>query len=126
MKDEKQKIIVLVILSLTTIIVAIATLFMNNKNDNKILEASLEEIGKRFYSEYLYEKQRDAIDIAVKNDTRMTFSLNVLSLLIDEKYVQKLDDSKISECNWQKTTISFKPKYPIEKDNFDIEVKLSC
>lgn len=126
MKEEKQKIIVLIVLVLIAIVVAVISLFVNKKNDNKVLEKSLEEIGKRFYSEYLYEKQRDAINLAVKNDRKMTFSLNNLSLLIDEKYVEQLDNSKLSNCNWQKTTIVFTPKYPIEKDNFDIEVNLSC
>lgn len=126
MKEEKQKIIVLVVLIIVTILVAVTSLFVNKKNNNNVLEKSLEEIGKRFYTEYLYENQKTTINYAVENDRKMTFSLNNLSLLIDQKYVNQLDNSKLSNCDWKKTTIVFIPKYPVEKDNFDIEVNLSC
>jgi len=124
--DEKNKIKIIIGLGILIIIVLIVTIFINKKNNNTVFKKSIEEIGRKFYIQYLYEKQKDVIISAMEKNNNITFNFNSISIFIDDDDLKELKDSKFSKCNWQKTVITFKPKQPLESSNFDIDVKLVC
>lgn len=125
MNDEKNKIKILVGLVILTIVVLVVSFFIGKKNSNTVLKKSIEEIGRKFYIQYLYEKQKDVIISAMEKNNNITFNFNSISIFIDDD-LKELKGSKFSKCNWQKTVITFKPKQPLESSNFDIDVKLVC
>lgn len=126
MNDEKNKIKILVGLVILTIVVLVVSFFIGKKNSNTVLKKSIEEIGRKFYIQYLYEKQKDVIISAMEKNNNITFNFNSISIFIDDDDLKELKGSKFSKCNWQKTVIIFKPKQPLESSNFDIDVKLVC
>ncbi len=127
LKEEKQKIVILIILVVSTIIVLIISAIVKKNNEYKTLTKSVEEIGKQFYSEYIFTKKKDVIEGAIYKNGDITFSLNGLFFYMNIRNNDELNKSKLfSKCDLSKSIIRFTPHSSSEKQDFDVEVHLDC
>ena len=134
MKLNKNSIIGIVVIILIIIIavVIINPFKSDNKNsgknskDGSDIKAELEKMGKKYYEKTFYPLLNGNFEILdLYKDSGLSNTLTTLSdvVSIDEDLGKVLAEKK---CDYEKTLVIIYPKEPFSKNDYTIDVKLSC
>ena len=136
-----KKNIIIICASVIILAVAAVILFVcfgckkDSKKDNKKeLTTNLEKLGKSFYEDFYYvrneESQEDIVEFIKQfEETGISVDLENISKVstVDKKLIDSMINSKTDKkCDVKESKVTFFPKAPYGKTDYDIKVELSC
>lgn len=133
----------IIIICVSVVIIAVAVVILcfclgnkkDSKKDNKAeLTANLEKLGKSFYEDFYYVRNEEAQENMVEfikgfEKTGISVDLENISKVstVDKELVDSMVNSKTKKkCDVKKSKVTFFPKAPYGKTDYDIKVELSC
>lgn len=129
--SKKINILIITVIFIVVLCIIFFIVFKpkNNKSriDNNTLQDKLEKIGSDFYENYYYSNVPDEEKTKLSNyrDNGIRINLTNLSVIIsmDDNIQNQL---KKDQCDFDQTKIVIYPKEPYGKQNYSIELELSC
>lgn len=127
MKENKIKIIILIILVVFIIGLSIINMLIRQSNNKKIFETSIKEIGEQFYSKYIYINQYNLISQSIDEDKLLEVSVEEMLSVFNNIDIKELEKTEFySKCDLKKSTLNYKAYKPLTEDNFELDVNLYC
>lgn len=119
--------LVIIIILCILLFVAFRTKNHESKIDDNTLQDKLEKIGSDFYENYYYSNLSDEEKAKLSNykDNGIRIDITNLNVIIsiDEDIQNQLKKDK---CDFNQTKIAIYPKEPYSKQDYSIELELSC
>ena len=105
-----------------------------DSNNKEELIKNLETMGKSFYEEFYYPHQAASNEDVAKfletySENGIKADLENISKVsvVDKELAEKMVNNKTKEkCDTKKTTITFYPKTPYGKTDYEMQVNLEC
>lgn len=136
-KTSKKKLIAIIaaaIILVIGIIVLIVCLVNKPKSNEKELKNNLKKLGSQFYTEFYYpaqEKAQKDVKSFVAKFEKTGIKVNLENIAKFSKIDKKLVDGMVNNvtkesCDNKNTYVIIKPKSPYGKNDFTVDVNLSC
>ena len=137
--NKKNIIIIAISVVVVAALVILCFVFFGNKKDTKKdnkaeLTANLEKLGKAFYEDFYYVRNEEAQENMVEfikgfEKTGISVDLENISKVstVDKELVDSMVNSKTKKkCDVKETRVTFFPKAPYGKTDYEMKVELSC
>ena len=136
--NKKNIIIIASVIIVVVAAVILCVCLKGNKKgekDNKAeLTANLEKLGKAFYEDFYYVRNEEAQENMVEfikgfEKTGISVDLENISKVatVDKELVDSMVNSKTKKkCDVKETRVTFFPKAPYGKTDYEMKVELSC
>lgn len=133
--NNKKKIVVFIAIILIVILIVILFFTLNKKSNEKELETSLSQMGKKFYENFYYDQINSSTEEAnslLSNFSTIGIKINLENLgkYNNEEFKQDIKKFKNSltgeKCNSTNTKVIIYPESPYGKTDYKVEVELDC
>ena len=130
MKNKTKSKKVLAIIGIIVLILLIGTIIILNASKETRIKLRIKNLAGTFYSYYYEEntdkKDKDKIKVFLSNyaSSGLRIKLGDMETYLDTHKVENYNILK--KCDKDKTKITIYPKFPYEKKDYDVKIKMSC